>query len=203
MGSWPANSLLEQPAGVIIAVDLACPAPLAAGAGSGVGSVQLCPSSNHLSRHTGGGRGGLLVSDVAEWHALYDLLRLNQHPSAASPAPTCGSCVPRSFTSTQAPTSLQLFCARRHHLQPAVCPSPTLACSVRCWAVAAGVVMFTSELLLAGSLLAFRGGRVISAAKHMANSPATGGLLNVRTRLLNVVVLSILYIPVSACRAST
>ena len=67
---------------------------------------------------------------------------------------------------------------------------------MRCWAVAAGVVMFTSELLLAGSLLTFRGGSVIAAAKHMAEAPAIGGLAGLRARLLNAVVISMLYVPV-------
>jgi hypothetical protein len=71
-------------------------------------------------------------------------------------------------------------------------------CSVRCWAVAAGVVMFTSELLLAGSLLTFRGSSMIAAAKHMAEAPTIGGLAGLRARLLNVIVISMLYVPVRA-----
>ncbi|KAL4452259.1 hypothetical protein ABPG75_007921 [Micractinium tetrahymenae] len=71
-----------------------------------------------------------------------------------------------------------------------------VAYCVRCWAVAAGAIMFISELLLAGSLLTFQGPRVIQMAKHIATAPALGAKgPGVRERLLDLLVISVLYIP--------
>ncbi len=72
--------------------------------------------------------------------------------------------------------------------------------SVRCWAVAAGLVMFLSELLLAGSLLTFQAPAAVQAFKAAALDMAAPGKLarmGVRERLLNLLIISILYIPVS------
>ena len=123
-----------------------------------------------------------------------------QHPAAAASA-----CM-------QSPSTLQTHLSRRaeifpdmaHTTNPHPCLRPSLraclpAClpafSVRCWAVAAGVVMFTSELLLAGSLLTFEGQRVMKAAKQMA-APSLGTAADLRGRLLNTLVLAMLYVPV-------
>lgn len=46
-------------------------------------------------------------------------------------------------------------------------------CSVRCWAVAAGAIMFVSELLLAGSLLTFQGPRVMKVRQPRLHCPHT------------------------------
>jgi hypothetical protein len=62
--------------------------------------------------------------------------------------------------------------------------------------MAAGVAVLTSELLLAASLLTFRGPRqsVVKAAKGIAAVPA----ISLRHRALNACVIAILYVPVRA-----
>ena len=62
--------------------------------------------------------------------------------------------------------------------------------SVRCWAVAAGAIAFTSELLLAGSLLTFQG-------KHIAHA-APGGPSRLRERLADALVIAMFYLPVGS-----
>ena len=83
-------------------------------------------------------------------------------------------------------------------LRPELASPPAAPCrSVRCWAVAAGAVMFTSELLLAASLLTYRGQSVMKAAQHMAPPSLTRAGL--RERLLNTLVIAMLYVPVCGC----
>lgn len=83
-----------------------------------------------------------------------------------------------------------------HLVTPA---SPLPRRSVRCWAVAAGLVMFLSELLLAGSLLTFQAPAAVHAIKAAAMDMTPGRLarMGLRERLLDLLVISILYIPVS------
>lgn len=62
----------------------------------------------------------------------------------------------------------------------------------------AGLVMFLSELLLAGSLLTFQAPRVMkSAAKQLHISAPSLARATLRDRLFDAVVISILYVPVS------
>lgn len=72
-----------------------------------------------------------------------------------------------------------------------------VAYCVRCWAVAAGLVMFLSELLLAGSLLTFQAPAAVQAIKAAAMDMTPGKLarMGLRERLLDLLVISILYIP--------
>ncbi|PRW56972.1 Diacylglycerol O-acyltransferase 1 [Chlorella sorokiniana] len=73
-----------------------------------------------------------------------------------------------------------------------------VAYCVRCWAVAAGLVMFLSELLLAGSLLTFQAPAAVQAIKAAAldmAAPSQLARMGLRERLLNLLIISILYIP--------
>lgn len=69
---------------------------------------------------------------------------------------------------------------------------------MRCWAVAAGAAMFTSEVCLALSLLTFNRGSLLSAAKHL--SAPLRLRVGLRERLMNALVIAILYVPVGRCR---
>lgn len=59
--------------------------------------------------------------------------------------------------------------------------------------------MFLSELLLAGSLLTFQAPAAVQAIKAAAMDMTPGKLarMGLRERLLDLLVISILYIPVS------